>query len=182
MLIQDCNPNPRLGPLRLGDDEKLPENVFIVGRCPHDWLLPRVAAVIHHGGAGTVGAGLRLGLPTMCCPFFGDQHFYAHACAAIGAGPPPIDFERLSVPGLAASLTAITEPRFKEVATQLALKINSEDGLEAGLTHFHRSLPLANMVSDPIGHSMALLAFHLPHLLACAASDVQRLRFVATGV
>lgn len=37
-----------------------------VGPCPHDWLLPRCSAVVHHGGAGTVAAGLRFGLPTVC--------------------------------------------------------------------------------------------------------------------
>eukprot|EP00965_Chrysotila_dentata_P169856 5606910-Pleurochrysis_carterae.AAC.1 len=72
----------------------LKELCFDVGPCPHDWLLPKVAAVIHHGGAGTTAAGLRLGLPTLVCPFFGDQatdargrrgatqhtHARAHAC------------------------------------------------------------------------------------------------------
>jgi hypothetical protein len=32
--------------------------------------------VIHHGGAGTTAAGLRYGLPTLVCPFFGDQPFW----------------------------------------------------------------------------------------------------------
>lgn len=50
--------------------------VFTIGAVPHDWLMPRMAAVIHHGGAGTVAAGLRAAKPTMVCPFFGDQFFW----------------------------------------------------------------------------------------------------------
>ena len=38
--------------------------LFNVGPCPHDWLLPQCCGVVHHGGAGTVAAGLRHGLPT----------------------------------------------------------------------------------------------------------------------
>ena len=50
--------------------------VFGLGPCPHDWLMPQMAAVVHHGGAGTVAAGLRFGKPTFVVPFFGDQHFW----------------------------------------------------------------------------------------------------------
>ena len=51
-------------------------DAYLLGPCPHSWLFPRVAAVVHHGGAGTTAAGLRAGKPTMICPFFGDQHFW----------------------------------------------------------------------------------------------------------
>src|SRR5690606_29845402 len=37
----------------------LPENVFMIEQAPHSWLFPRVAAVVHHGGAGTTAASLR---------------------------------------------------------------------------------------------------------------------------
>lgn len=60
----------------LGDGDDIPDSVFIIrGNVPHDWLFAegRVAAVCHHGGAGTTAAGLRLGVPTIVVPFFGDQ-------------------------------------------------------------------------------------------------------------
>ena len=145
VLMQACTAG---GALELSAGEVLPENIFIVGRVPHAWLLPKMAAVIHHGGAGTVGAGLRLGLPTLCCPFFGDQHFYAQACAAVGAGPPPIDFDRLSVPRLASAMSELTDARYRRKAAELAQSINAEDGLETGFSHFHSCLPLPDMVCD----------------------------------
>jgi UDP:flavonoid glycosyltransferase YjiC (YdhE family) len=44
----------------LGGDNT-PDNIFMLENTPHDWLFPRVKAVIHHGGAGTAAAGLRSG-------------------------------------------------------------------------------------------------------------------------
>ncbi|KAG2968990.1 hypothetical protein PC118_g17686 [Phytophthora cactorum] len=42
----------------MAGDIEIPSNVFFLGNCPHDWLMPRVSAVVHHGGAGTTAAGL----------------------------------------------------------------------------------------------------------------------------
>lgn len=48
------------------------ENVYIIGDCPHEWLFQHVAAVVHHGGAGTTACGLRNARPTIIVPFFGE--------------------------------------------------------------------------------------------------------------
>lgn len=47
-------------------------NVFYIGDCPHGWLFQHVAAVVHHGGAGTTACGLLNGRPTAIVPFFGE--------------------------------------------------------------------------------------------------------------
>lgn len=52
----------------------------------HSWLFPRIDAACHHGGAGTTGASLRAGLPTIIKPFFGDQEFWAERCESLGVG------------------------------------------------------------------------------------------------
>ncbi len=92
---------------------------FDVGPCPHDWLLPQVAAVVHHGGAGTTAAGLRYGKPTLVCPFFGDQFMWGEMVRRAGAGPPPCPIGKLTVESLAArfrelrsdSMVPLTPPR-----------------------------------------------------------------------
>lgn len=47
-------------------------DVFYIGDCPHTWLFQHVAAVVHHGGAGTTACGLLNGKPTAIVPFFGE--------------------------------------------------------------------------------------------------------------
>ena len=54
----------------------IPSNVFLLENVPHDWLFDKVAAVCHHGGAGTTAIGMKMGKPTIIVPFFGDQPFW----------------------------------------------------------------------------------------------------------
>jgi sterol 3beta-glucosyltransferase len=58
--------------------------VFVLRPAPHAWLLPCMAALAHHGGAGTTGSGLGGGKPTIICPFFGDQPFWGRRVATLG--------------------------------------------------------------------------------------------------
>jgi len=53
----------------------VPDDIFLLGNVPHDWLFKRVSAVCHHGGAGTCAAGIAAGRPTIVVPFFGDVSF-----------------------------------------------------------------------------------------------------------
>lgn len=48
-------------------------SVFYIQDCPHEWLFQHVAAVVHHGGAGTTACGLKNGVPTAIVPFFGES-------------------------------------------------------------------------------------------------------------
>jgi sterol 3beta-glucosyltransferase len=50
------------------------DNVLFVPAAPHEWLFPRVACTVHHGGAGTTIAALRAGVPTIITPIFLDQY------------------------------------------------------------------------------------------------------------
>ena len=72
---------------------------------PHDWLFARIDAACHHGGAGTTGASLRAGIPTIIKPFFGDQYFWATRVEALGIG---CSLRRLDVEGLASALQTAT--------------------------------------------------------------------------
>ncbi|MCP4361913.1 MAG: glycosyltransferase family 1 protein, partial [Chloroflexi bacterium] len=62
------------------------ENVFEIESCPHDWLFPQCAAVVHHGGAGTLAAGIRAGRPTIVCATQGDQPFHGSLVQTQGIG------------------------------------------------------------------------------------------------
>jgi UDP:flavonoid glycosyltransferase YjiC (YdhE family) len=56
----------------LGEGLPSTADVLFVGGCPHEWLFQRVAAVVHHGGAGTTACGLSNSCPTVVVPFFGE--------------------------------------------------------------------------------------------------------------
>ena len=73
------------------DTRALPGNVFAVGEAPHDWLFARVAAVVHHGGAGTSHSATRAGVPSIVTPFAGDQAFWAERLRFVGVAPAAID-------------------------------------------------------------------------------------------
>jgi UDP:flavonoid glycosyltransferase YjiC (YdhE family) len=72
------------------------DDVLVVDEAPHDWLFPRVAAVVHHGGAGTTAAALRAGVPAVVVPFGVDQPFWGARVAALGTGPRPIPVRALT--------------------------------------------------------------------------------------
>ena len=108
----------------------LPPNVYMLAEAPHDWLLPQMAAVVHHGGAGSTAAGLRAGVPTVICPFFGDQPFWGRRVATLGVGPQPIPQRRLTIDALSAAIrAAVSDPMMRERATALGKTIRAEDGI-----------------------------------------------------
>jgi sterol 3beta-glucosyltransferase len=109
---------------------ELPASVYLLESAPHDWLFPQMAAVVHHGGAGTTAAGLRAGVPSVICPFFGDQPFWGRRVAALGAGPQAIPQRQLSAERLAAAISqAVSDPAMAARAAALGAAIRSEDGV-----------------------------------------------------
>lgn len=67
-------------------DPPLPDEILQIKSAPHDWLFKQIDAAAHHGGAGTTGASLRAGLPTIIKPFFGDQYFFGNRVEDLGVG------------------------------------------------------------------------------------------------
>jgi sterol 3beta-glucosyltransferase len=109
---------------------EVPADVFLLDAAPHEWLFPRVAAVVHHGGAGTTAAGLRAGKPTVICPFGVDQPFWGERVRALGAGPAPIPQKRLDATRLAAAIVAATtDVAMRDAAMGLGAAIRSESGV-----------------------------------------------------
>ncbi|OAX83453.1 hypothetical protein ACJ72_02186 [Emergomyces africanus] len=127
------------------EEFEVPENVFMIGNCPHDWLFKRVSCVVHHGGAGTTAAGISLGKPTVVVPFFGDQPFWGSMVAKAGAGPTPIHHKELTADNLAAAITAALEPEAKRKAEELGAKISHEKGVQTGAKSFHNHLKVDSL-------------------------------------
>ncbi|KAJ7517313.1 hypothetical protein O6H91_21G018300 [Diphasiastrum complanatum] len=122
------------------------ESVYLLENCPHDWLFPQCAAVVHHGGAGTTAAGLKAACPTTVVPFFGDQPFWGDRVHAKGVGPPPIPVAQFSLEKLIAAIHYMLDPQsftiqVKERALELAKCMEGEDGVQGAVTAFHKHLP-----------------------------------------
>jgi UDP:flavonoid glycosyltransferase YjiC (YdhE family) len=111
--------------LRVADDPA----VLSIGEVPHDWLFPRMAAVVHHAGAGTSAAGLRAGVPAVAVPVLADQPFWARRLHALGVAPPPIPLSRLTAGRLTAALRAVLDnPHYAARAQALSARLAEEDG------------------------------------------------------
>lgn len=104
----------------------LPDTILQIDQAPHEWLFPRMAAVVHHGGAGTTATGLRAGKPSVVVPFFGDQPFWGMRVP----GSKPILLKKLSADNLAKAIIAVTGNKdILRAADDLGRKIRDEDGV-----------------------------------------------------
>ena len=120
---------------------QLPPDMLMLDWVPHDWLFPRTAAVIHHGGAGTTATGLRHGVPQVVVPFFGDQHFWGQRVHELAVGPRPVPRRRLTADRLAAALrVAATDPAVRARAAEVSRRIRTEDGVSTAVRALRRRL------------------------------------------
>jgi sterol 3beta-glucosyltransferase len=113
------------------------DDIFCADALPHDWLFPRVTAVVHHGGAGTTGAALTAGAPALVIPFAADQPFWGARVAALGTGPPPIPRQNLSAKNLASALRRMVDDQpMRARAAELGALLQCENGVATAVTHF----------------------------------------------
>lgn len=114
----------------LGEGLEDTGHVHVVDDMPHDRLLPHVAAVVHHGGAGTTGRGLLHGRPTLALPVLGDQFFWGRRLRALGVGPPPLPLAKIGRQALAARLGELVSDRSSRArAGHLGERLRQEDGV-----------------------------------------------------
>lgn len=105
------------------DTTVFPEDIHPVNSVPHDWLFPLIDAACHHGGAGTLGASLRAGIPTIVKPYFGDQFFWGNQVESLGVGS---CVRKLTAENLAEALrTATLNTKQIERAKLLGAQIRS---------------------------------------------------------
>lgn len=109
----------------------LPEQLFFSDSVPHDWLFPKVAAVVHHGGAGTTHAGLLAGKPTLIIPFVVDQFHWGEIVYRLGCGPKPLAAKRFSQQSFVQAIQQLLDTEsFRAEAKKLSEKMEHENGIQ----------------------------------------------------
>ncbi len=113
-----------------GVEGTLGDDAIAVGSIPHEWLFPRMAAVVHHAGAGTTAAGFRAGVPAV-----GDSGVHGSAAlgftdrVARGGSPRPIPYKMLTPERLGDAITeAVSTPSYAKRAAEVSAAIATEDG------------------------------------------------------
>ena len=109
------------------------EDVFFISKYPHLKLFPRMAVIVHHGGAGTTAASAISGVPQIVVPHILDQYYWGRQVYRSHLGPKPIWRSRLTSPKLAA---AIRESLSNDLIRKKARKVS-------GMINRHNSLDMA---------------------------------------
>ncbi len=107
------------------------ERLLVTSWLPHEWLFPRISAMVHHGGAGTTASALRAGIPSVFIPSHYEQAIWSRRLHRLGAAPPPLSLKRLTAEQLGAAIQqAVSDEQIKARVQALSQEIRRESGLE----------------------------------------------------
>jgi sterol 3beta-glucosyltransferase len=126
-------------------------DVFVLDEAQHSALFPRVAAVVHHGGAGTTAAAVLAGRPQVVCPFVADQPFWGRRMHELGVAPAPIKQNKLNAENLAAAVReAIGNPAIAAAADELGQQVGKERGTKVAVEQLERLVRSSRASTDLI--------------------------------
>jgi vancomycin aglycone glucosyltransferase len=112
----------------------LPHTCFAIDEISHDALFPRLAGVVHHGGAGTTAAAARAGVPQLVVPHLLDQFYWAARVAALGIGPRALPRRSLNSEDLGAKMAVlVTDTAMRRAARALGDRLRGRDGVAAAV-------------------------------------------------
>lgn len=104
------------------------DSVMFAGFMPQDWLFTHAAAVITHGGIGTIARALRNGCPMLLEPHTYEQCFNAHKVLTWGVGAAMYP-KKLTADGIAKVLAKkVLTKEYQQKAKEIKLRINNELG------------------------------------------------------
>ena len=105
------------------------DDILMVDDLPHSWLFRHVAAVVHHGGAGTTAATLRAGVPSIPVTGIMDQPFWAKRLRLLGTAPAALPRATLTAATLTAAICEVSaDPSYHARAQHLSAQLAGEDG------------------------------------------------------
>lgn len=113
----------------------LPENnsseILYVDEMPFELLFPRLAAIVYHGGTGTMASAARAGIPQVAFPFMADQFENRKQIVKLGIGPNACDFKKISTFALISAINeCVINEKYTKNALELSQKLQTSNGLE----------------------------------------------------
>ena len=121
--------------------DDLPDDIFLLDGAPHDWLFPRMKAIVHHGGAGTTAAGIRAGVPATVVSHMADQPYWGRRLHEIGVGSKLIRRHELTTDTLASAIQEMANsPTMQARAAGVGEQIRAERGVENAVKAFNQIL------------------------------------------
>lgn len=114
---------------------EFPENstrdILYVDEMPFELLFPRLAAIIYHGGTGTMAAASRTGIPQAAFPFMGDQFDNRKQIVKLGLGPNTCDFKKITAEAISSAITeCVSNDKYKKNAEEISQRLRNVNGTE----------------------------------------------------
>jgi UDP:flavonoid glycosyltransferase YjiC (YdhE family) len=123
------------------DRIQLPKEVFTIEWASFEWLFPRMAAIVHHGGLGTIHAVLKAGVPSIIVPYDVDNVFWGNRLVELGLSPPLIQQKQLSAEKLTEAINfVVTNKSIFQKAAEISQQVRREDGVTTAVKIFHQHL------------------------------------------
>ncbi|GLA42087.1 hypothetical protein AnigIFM63309_010415 [Aspergillus niger] len=132
LLSRECR---RLGELLNSD------NVLVTQSVPFEWLLPRVAVIVHNGSQASTQLALQYGKPSVVIAPTENYLSTAQTIARIGAGASPLMSRTLTSEGLAQAITFCLRTDVQQSTQAIQRQVEEEAGLENAIQSFYRSFP-----------------------------------------
>lgn len=106
-------------------------DVFFLKNYPHLKLFPKMAVVIHHGGAGTTATAAISGVPQIIVPHILDQYYHGQKIYLSKLGPKPVWRSKLSVAKLSKALEqCLLSPVIQKKAKTTGILIDQDKSLK----------------------------------------------------
>jgi UDP:flavonoid glycosyltransferase YjiC (YdhE family) len=111
--------------------EEYGDDVFFIHKYPHRQLFPKMAAIVHHGGAGTTATAAISGVPQVVIPHILDQYYWGEQIRRSGLGPPPVWRSKLTATNLGKAIQASTqEGTYGRKARLVGQQIRQRNGVQ----------------------------------------------------
>jgi UDP:flavonoid glycosyltransferase YjiC (YdhE family) len=110
------------------------DNIYFIGKHPHQKVFEHCAAVVHHGGAGTSHAATRAGCPSIVVPFMDEQRYWAKQLQVLGLAGKPLPAKKVTPMTLAKGIrTVLDSVAMAEKAKQTGMMMQKDQSLAKAL-------------------------------------------------